>query len=896
MGRPTLFLVDASGHVHRAFHAIRGLRNSRGMATNALYGLATMLRKFEREHKPEYAAVVFDAGRETFRNEMFAGYKANRPPAPDDLVVQFPYARRIAAALGFVVLEVPGVEADDVIATLTGRARERGFDVVIESGDKDLFQLVGEGVVVHDPLRDVTYDRDGVAAKLGVPPEGVRDYLALVGDASDNVPGVRGIGGKGAAELIAKYKTLEALYEHLGDLMPRKREALEACRGDAFLSRDLVTLKRDVPIEVEVEALRPREPDRSEVLALWTELEFRSLIDEMRLDPSGATVAESAAGEPGRKAGGGGEGRVVETRSEVRVEAVGPDGAARVSRRLRDSARPAVVVALRGRDPVRPEVVAVGVALSGDEVLVMDAPVAFAPEVGVEGVVARACVPDYKQVWQALRAARGGQGDAIPLPAMDPLLAAYVVHPERESPTLAALSLEFLREPLPPSSDVSREAVARRAAAAWRIAPLVEAQVRDAGLWGLLSEVEIPLSRVLAEMETVGVRVDRDVLVHLSRDLTKDIQRLEAEIVQKSDYGPFNPNSPKQLADLLFGKLQIPPPRKTKTGPSTDSAVLEQIADDPRALGIPRLILQYRSLTKLKSTYADALAGLIRPDTGRIHTSYNQTVAATGRLSSSDPNLQNIPIRTPEGLKVRAAFRSDDGHEFLSADYSQIELRVLAHLSRDEALIEAFRQGADIHARTAARVFRVPEGDVTPDRRRFAKTINFGLLYGMGPFRLARDLGIDQAEAQRFISEYFAAFPRVKEYLEGVVEQARREGVVRTITGRRRAIEGLNDRNHNVRAAAERMALNTPIQGSAADIIKVAMVRLRERLRGSGLDARMVLQVHDELVVEVREGHTADAGRVVREVMEGAWALDVPLVVDLKRGRVWSELAGFEVG
>ncbi len=878
MERPVLFLVDASGLVHRAFHAIRGLRNSQGMATNALYGLATMLRRFQRERKPEYVAVVFDAGRETFRNAMYAGYKANRPPAPEDLAVQFPFTRRIATALGFEVLEVAGYEADDVIATLAERARAAGFDVVIESGDKDLFQLVSDGVVVHDPMRDVTYDRDRVTEKVGVPPECMRDYLALVGDASDNVPGVRGIGEKGAAELIAQYGTLEALYEHLGDLAPRKREALEACRGDAFLSRDLVTLRRDVPIEVEIEALRPRDPDQAEALALWTELEFRSLIEEMQAEAprSGPTGVDRVS--PGVT--GGQEGAPA-----VTIETPGE-----VARRLRGAERLAVTLAFRGRDPVRPDVVAVSVALSGHEVLVMDAGVAFAPDSGFAEVLPRACVPDYKQVWQALRAARGDGGAGIPLPAMEPLLAAYVVHPEKDSPTVERLSFEFLRESLPPPADVSREAVARRAAAAWRFAPLIEAQVRDAGLWGLLSEVETPLARVLAEMETVGVRVDRDVLVRLSRELTQDIQRLEADIVRRADYGPFNPNSPKQLADLLFGKLGIRPPRKTKTGPSTDSAVLEQIADDPRALGIPRLILQYRSLTKLKSTYADALGGLIREDTGRIHTSYNQTVAATGRLSSSDPNLQNIPIRSPEGLKVRGAFISDDGYEFLSADYSQIELRVLAHLSRDEALIEAFRQGVDIHARTAARVFRVTESGVTPDMRRLAKTINFGLLYGMGAFRLARDLGIDQAEAQRFISDYFAAFPKVKEYLEGVVEGARREGVVRTITGRRRAIEGLSDRNHNLRAAAERMALNTPIQGSAADIIKIAMVRLWERLRASGLDARMVLQVHDELVIEVREGQTAEVGSLVREVMEGAWALDVPLVVDLKRGRVWSEL------
>ncbi len=878
-----LVLVDGSGLVHRAFHAIRGLRNSQGMPTNALYGLATMLRKLLRERRPEYAAVVFDAGRETFRNQMYAAYKANRPPAPEDLAVQFPYARRIASALGFLVLEVPGYEADDVIATLTEKARSAGFEVVIESGDKDLFQLVGDGVVVHDPMRNITYDREGVLVKIGVPPEGMRDYLALVGDASDNVPGVRGIGEKGAAELIAKYGTLEAVYAHLDEVAPRKREALQAGREDAFLSRDLVTLKRDVPTGVEIEGLRLREPDREQALALWTELEFQSLIDEMQAEGRLQELVSESGATPRVRASDGSPG----------VVAVGDPK--EVARRLQGAPRVAVYMEFRGRDPVAPDVVFVGVATSEDEVLVMEPGVALAPEAGLAAVLPRACVADYKQVWQALRAALGERGGEVPLPAMDPVLAAYLVHPEKESPTVGTLSLQFLREPLPPPGDSSFAAIAHRARAVRRLWPLLEQRVREEGLWPLLSEMEVPLARVLAEMERTGVRVDREVLVALSRDLAREVLRLEAEIVRVADRGPFNPNSPKQLADLLFGKLGLEPPKRTKTGPSTDSAVLEQLADDPRALGIPRLILQYRSLSKLKSTYADALGGLIHPKTGRIHTSYNQTVAATGRLSSSDPNLQNIPIRTPEGLKIRGAFVSSDGYEFLSADYSQIELRVLAHMSTDEALIEAFQQGADIHARTASRVFRVPEGQVTPDMRRLAKTINFGLLYGMGAFRLARDFGISQGEAQRFISDYFAAFPRVRQYLEGVVEQARKDGVVRTISGRKRTIEGLNDRNHNVRAAAERMALNTPIQGSAADIIKTAMVRLRERLVASGIDARMVLQVHDELVLEVREGHVGDAARVVKEVMEGAWALEVPLVVDMEYGRVWSQLKKLRV-
>lgn len=891
MERPILVLVDASGLVHRAFHAIRGLRNSRGMATNALFGFANMLRKIQRGRMPKYAAVVFDAGRETFRNEIYAAYKANRPPAPDDLVVQFPYARRIAAGLGFQVLEIQGYEADDVIATITGKAVSRGFDVVIESGDKDLFQLVGERVVVHDPMHDVYFDRDGVIRKIGVPPEGMRDYLALVGDASDNVPGVRGIGEKGAAELIAKYHTIENLYDHLGELPPRRREALEKGREDAFLSRALVTLRSDVPIEIDIEVLQLREPVREEALALLTELEFRSLIDEMGLDRTTGTPDTGLVGALEAVSKRGNE--VVVLGQGVRI--IPAEDAAWVSRRLREAERVAVHVEFRGRDPVTPNVVGVAVALSGEEVLEIGSAKAFDLAFGLIEVLPRACVSNYKQVWQAVRASLGEGDEEIPLPAMDPILAAYVIHPERDTPSIGALSLEFLRESLPPPADVSREAVARRAAALWRIAPLIEARVREAGLWELLTTTEVPLARVLGEMERAGVRVDREVLARVSRDFLQEIQRLEADIVRLADVGPFNPNSPRQLSDVLFRKLGLVPPRKTKTGLSTDSTVLEALADDPRALGIPRLVLQYRTLTKLKSTYADALVGLIRSDTGRIHTSYNQCIAATGRLSSSDPNLQNIPIRTPEGLRIRGTFIAEEGHELLSADYSQIELRVLAHLSRDDALIEAFRQGADIHSRTAARVFRVPEADVTSDMRRFAKTINFGLLYGMGAFRLARDLGIDQAEAQRFIEEYFAAFPRVRQYLEGVVEGARRDGLVRTIAGRRRAIEGLHDRNHNVRSAAERVALNSPIQGSAADIIKVAMVRLRERLRESRLNARMVLQVHDEVVVEVKEGETAEVGRLAREVMEEAWTLEVPLVVEVKVGKRWSDLKAINV-
>lgn len=874
MEKETLYLVDVNGLFHRAYYAIKGFRTSKGMPTNALFGLASTLRRLIRQERPRLAAAVFDAGRETFRNQIYSQYKANRPPAPEDMVIQFPYARLVAQAMGLEVLEVPGFEADDVIATLTKRALAAGLDVVIVSSDKDLFQLVRPGVVVYDPWRDLRYDRDGVIEKMGVAPEYVKDLLALVGDTSDNVPGVRGIGEKGAQELVRKFGSLEEIYSHLEQVQERKRVALQRDKELAFLSRKLVTLCEEVPLEVDVRALRLKEVDPDAAIALWTELEFRTLLDEMMSERS----AQDGVGQVEQRG-------VVVLSGDIGVVGKGLEGLEGALQVVKEKGKFALYVEFGGRDPVKPDIVGVALAVGPAEAVVGGRE-DLEKMREVAGLVRFASVPDYKRVWQAF-AALGLEAE---LPAMEPLLGAYVVHPERESPSLASLALEHLREPLPPASDRSREALAKRACAAFVVAPLVEKQVKDLGLFGLLTEVEIPLSRVLAEMERAGVRVDREVLIALSRDLAKQIQELEAQIVRTAGRPGFNPNSPKQLADVLFGTFGIEPPKKTKTGPSTDSEVLELIADDPRALGLPRLILQYRSLTKLKSTYADALVTLIRPDTGRIHTSYNQTVAATGRLSSSDPNLQNIPIRTEEGLKIRSAFVSDDKYEFISADYSQIELRVLAHLSEDSALIEAFLEGADIHARTAARVFKVPEAEVTPQMRRFAKTINFGLLYGMGAFRLARDLGISQGEAQRFIDDYFAAFPRVREYLFGVVESARQLGYVQTITGRRRMIEGLNDRNHNVRAAAERMALNTPVQGSAADIIKIAMVRLRDRLKRGGYDARLVLQVHDELVLEVREGQVEEVAGVMKEIMEQAWVLRVPLVVEISRGKVWSQM------
>ncbi len=857
----TLFLVDVSGFIHRAFHAVRPLATSRGFPTNALYGLATMLKKFARERQPQYCALAFDAGRETFRNTMFADYKANRPPAPRELALQFPIASKLAAAMGFPVIEVPGFEADDLIATLAARARADGFEVVIESGDKDLLQLVGPGILAHDPLKDLVMDRDGVIARLGVPPEGVRDYLALVGDASDNVPGVAGIGAKGAAELIARFGSLEGVYAHLDDMSPRKRDQLLAGRDAAFLSRDLIALRTDVPIAQSVMDLRPTDPDRTMLRELFTELEFGAMLREL------GTASEPALFDAGP---------VTPTSTVTLLSSIGD---------LKGASRLAVLASMVGRDPVCPKPACLAVAAGPDRALVLR------PGDGFEEALHQLTdvlpqgpwvASGYKELSQLI-ACRGLQ---VAHPILDIGLASYLLHPERESHSLDSLALQEFGETLPPVTDFANEACAVRVCAAWRLADRLADGVAAAGLTGFNRDVEIPLARILGDMERTGVRVDREMLRTLSTELGRDLQALEGRILREAGC-PFNPNSPKQLAEVLFDKLGLPVIKKTKTGPSTDVSVLEALSEQHP---VPALILEYRGLAKLKSTYADALGDLIHPVDQRVHTSYNQMVTATGRLSSSDPNLQNIPVRTAAGRKIRAAFLATEGWEFVSADYSQIELRVLAHLSQDAALIEAFATGADIHAQTAARIFHCDEAQVTPDMRRTAKIINFGLLYGMGAFRLARDLRIGRTEADAFIAEYFAAFPGVRRYLDETILRARDEGSVATLSGRRRAIEGIAASNHNLRTAAERMATNTPIQGTAADLIKEAMVRLDQRLREGRVQARLVLQVHDELVLEAREGQGDAVAAILRDCMEGAGNLAVPLRVDVGRGRVWSEL------
>ncbi len=754
--KKTLALLDASGYLYRAFHAIRPLSAPDGRPTNATFGFATMLRKLLSQRKPDAVAVCFDRPEKTFRHEMDPQYKATRAAMPDDLVPQVADVKALCRAMGLAVVEEPGFEADDLIGTLAEKGARAGLVVEVVSADKDLFQLVREGAVsVWHPVHEKLLDSAGVAELFGAPPERVTDVLGLMGDSSDNIPGVRGIGEKGAKELVATFGPLEEIYARVGELKGKRREALEAGRDDAFRSRELATVRRDAPVPgggsaeslLETFAVPPASPEGTAALAaFFGELGFSRLKKEL-LEAAGATAPRPAA----KPAGSG--------------------------------------------------------SLFGEE--------------DAEAEAGRAYL---------------GPRARIPLELGDVLLARLTARP---------------------------------------------ASLR------VYEELELPLVPVLSRMELAGILVDPAALSVLSVDLGARLAALEAEIHAAAGE-PFNVGSPLQLGRILFEKLGYPALKKTAKTKSyaTGSEILEELT--VRGFGpLPGLVLEWRELSKLKGTYVDALPKHVAKD-GRIHTRFDQAVAATGRLSSNDPNLQNIPVRTEAGRAIRKAFVAPKGRLLVSADYSQVELRLLAHLSGDEALIETFRRGDDIHRATAARIFGIHPDLVSPDQRRGAKTINFGILYGMGPFALAGQLGVTQGEAKAFIAAYFQQFPSIRACLDRILARARETGATETIFGRLRPIPGIADRNHAVRANAERMAMNAPFQGSAADLIKKAMVDLDARLAAELPSARMLLQVHDELVLECDEGDAARAADLARETMEGAASLAVPLTVETARGADWA--------
>jgi DNA polymerase I len=879
-----IYLVDGSSYIYRAYHAMGGLSNSKGFPTGAVFGFTNMIVKTIKDKAPKRIAVVFDARGPTFRHEKFPEYKANRPAMPDDLAGQIPRIHEIVEAYRLPSLSVPGVEADDIIATLTRQARQKGWDVVIVSSDKDLMQLVGEGVLMWDPQKDVLYDPEQVKKKTGVPPERLRDYLALVGDTADNIPGVRGIGQKTASQLLERFASLEEIYSSLEEITPPKvRESIRNNKDKAFLSRDLVILDDEVTLEKELEDLRPGEHDVLRLREIFKELEFKRLMADL---PAQKTLDFSGY-------------CTIDTMEELVAWAD----------TLRALGKFAVDTETTSEQPVRAELV--GISLCAEVGKACYIPVGHIsgfqlPKSDVLKVLQPLLENDaLEKIGQNLKydmIVFKNEGIQIQGVACDTMLASYLLDPSRRGHSLADLSEIFLEHRMIPIKDLigtgknqilfshadierSSEYACEDADVTLRVAEILCPRVQEEGLGDLFRDIELPLISVLADMELAGVRIDTTYLMNLSQEFGEMLEIMEAKIYDVAGQ-EFNINSPKQLAEILFDQLGLKSPKRTKTGRSTALDVLEELALEH---DLCRQILEYRSIFKLKSTYVDALTGLVNPKTGRIHTSYNQAVAATGRLSSSDPNLQNIPIRTVEGRKIRNAFVPEKGHLFVAADYSQIELRLMAHLSGDPRLVEAFSAGEDIHAITAASVFECSPAQVTPDMRRKAKVINFGIMYGMGPFRLAGTLGVGMQMARKYLADYYETYAGVRSYMEDLPKKAAQDGYVTTILGRKRFLPDLNNPNKIAQQAARRMAINTPMQGSAADLMKLAMIKVHRALQEKKLPARMILQVHDELILEVREDAACDAEALLKKEMEKVYPLSVPLMVDSAIGKNWDE-------
>ncbi|MBP7765750.1 MAG: DNA polymerase I [Syntrophaceae bacterium] len=878
-GKPLLAVVDGSNYLYRAYYGIPPLTNSRGFPTNAVYGFTTMLMKLLRETNPDYVVVTFDLKGPTTRHEEFGDYKATRKPMPDDLIPQVPWIKDVIRAFSISILEKQGIEADDLIGTLTVRAVEKGWRTVIVSGDKDLMQLVGDSVTMVDTMKDKTYDAAAVKEKFGVGPDRVAEILGLMGDTSDNIPGVPGIGPKTAMRLIEEYGSVEAVIANAENLRNVKlRESFRLHADQARLSRQLALIRTDVAVDFDLQDAARRAPDNSELARLFGEFEFSSLLMQVKTD----------APKPGQ-----------ETQRVSDREGLG-----RLAGRLARSEELACEMIWEKSNPQ--ELIGLGLAVE-DEAFYLPLGQAEAGTQLAAREVFAALAPVFtdvriKKYFYDLKTALAAVEDLAVDAAEDLQLAAYLLNPARHSYALDEVVWEYLHERISSAADVSGgkgktyplAAVPADKMAAWAgeraralaaLAPALAVRLRKADAESLYREVETPLLFTLASMEKKGVLVDTALLGRMSEELGQ-LLALSEEKIHRLAGEKFNINSPKQLQTILFDKHKLPKGKKTKEGYSTDVDVLSELA---KSHELPAEILAYRSLAKLKSTYVDALPLLVHPQTGRIHTSYNQTVAATGRLSSSNPNLQNIPIRTLEGKRIRQAFIAGPGSVLISADYSQIELRVLAHLSEDRTLLTAFASDEDIHTRTASDVFGVFPEMVNPDMRRQAKVINFGILYGMSAFGLARELGVPQKTAQAYIDGYFDRYKKVREYLDGILEGARRDGYVCTILNRRRYLPDLKSSIPSVRQFAERMAINAPIQGSAADLIKVAMVNIDNLFKRKKMAARLILQVHDELVVEAPEAEKEAAMTLVKQEMEEVVKLRVPLKVEIAAGRNWDE-------
>ncbi len=884
-----LLLIDGNSLLYRAFFALPPLTNAQGEMTNAVYGFTNMLFRLIEEERPDMIAVAFDRPEPTFRHEAFADYKATRPKTPDELASQIEIAREVLEAMHIPVCEAPGFEADDVIGTLASQAEAAGHQVLVVTGDLDELQLVSDRVSVMVTRRGISdtkvYDVEAVKERYGFGPERLPDFRALRGDPSDNIPGVPGIGEKTAAALIKRYSSLEEVLAHAEEVTPaRIGAALETYADLARQAKDLSLIAREAPVTFDPDEFALRPPDREKLIALFRRLDFRTLA---------ARIAQEA-GEPAAPAPPPDEPRHISTIAEAK----------RLARALRGAKELALHAVSEGGAPLRSELLALAL-------LAPEGPVVLSPRPGARASLEKLLAP-LKPLLESAEVEKVGhdlkrtglllsrRGIALRGFAFDTMLAAYLVNPGRRTKDLDALAFEYLDASAEPGGDgaapgqltLGEPAPSAAAARALRhitaLRPRLTELLQNTEQEHLLHELEMPLIPVLLDMELTGIAVDTEVLSDLSAQLGARIRELETEIYALAGE-EFTISSPKQLRRILFEKLGLPPDktRRTKTGYSTDAEVLAGLSDHE----IVAKILEYREATKLKSTYLDALPKLVDPETGRLHTSFNQAGTATGRLSSSDPNLQNIPIRTDLGMQVRRAFvPGHPGWTLLSGDFSQIELRILAHITGDENLIAVFQRDEDLHRAAAAEIFGVAPEEVTARQRSFAKMVNFGIPYGISEFRLAREMGISVEEAHRYVQRYFNRFPRVREFVRETPQRARETGYVKTLLGRRRYLPGLKDRQANRRAAAERAAVNAPIQGSAADIMKLGMLKAWDALRARELRAKILLQVHDELLLEAPEEELEPAAAALREALSTAYPLVVPLKVDLKAGPNWLEM------
>ncbi|MCX5677653.1 MAG: DNA polymerase I [Candidatus Omnitrophica bacterium] len=882
MSKKRLFLIDGNSFCYRAFYAIRSLSNSRGQPTNAVYGFVTMLGKIIKDNAPDMLAVAFDMKGPTFRHKRYEEYKIHRKPMPDELVGQMPYIKKVVSAYNIPIYQLEGYEADDVLATIAKKAEENDIETFIATGDKDALQLVNNHIKVYNTNKDgLIYDAGKVKERYGVTPDMMPDIMALMGDTSDNIPGVQGIGEKTAIELISEFGSLDNLLKNVDKVKGEARKkTLRENEKIAVLSRELAVVDTNVPIDIDFKALVLKEPDQEKLLELFKELEFKSLIKEFTPKKALKSVYELIDDDKKFK-------KLVEE--------------------LRDLDEFAFDFETTSEDPMLASLVGVS----------------FSWKVG------RACyVPvnkyfdcdtvlgELKTIFEDASVRKIGQnikyeyiilanyGIKLAGEFFDTMVASYLLNPSKPNHNLEEISIEYLNHkmttPIEELIGKGKKAITMdlvdvgRVCAyccedsdvTLRLAKILEKEISDKGLDDLFYKVEMPLIEVLASMEITGVSIDKEYLADLSSEMEKKLARLTKNIYEMAG-AEFNINSPKQLSEILFEKLKLPVIRRTKTGNSTDEEVLTKLASLHK---LPQTLLEYRELSKLKSTYVDSLPDLLNPKTHKIHTSFNQAVTATGRLSSSGPNLQNIPIRTEEGRKIRRAFiPSGKERLLLSADYSQIELRILAHMSGDKHLTKAFREGLDIHSFTASLVFNVDEKDVTAEMRGMAKTVNFGIIYGMSPYGLSQSLNIDVSKAKEFIDAYFERYPDVKQYMESLMVEAREKGYVTTILGRRRYIPEINSPDMRMRQFAERTAINAPIQGSAADVIKVAMIAINEKLARKGLGTKMTLQVHDELVFDVPKKELEESYRIVKDGMENVIKLKVPVEAHIEVGKNWLE-------